>query len=562
MLADTTTLLRLYWTIDRRADGGSRRSTRAIMIMGGLILVVLSGALGLFAANLTSDTSIFQIRAEILPGLLFTVVLFGVVFVGFTQSLQALYLSDDLDKLLVAPVRSEAVMTAKLLSRMPSTVFMLLLGTIPALITFGVGVGLGALYYIVGVLLILVTPLFGISLGALIAIFMVRLLPARRLNEWVGAASIIIGVLLSMLVYVPAQLGSKGQAPDAETLAGIENFINHFGDLPLPSMWVGRALVEMGRGQFAASVISALGVYLLLTVGLFLVTILLANRLYLSGWQRMQSSGAVTQDIGERPGVFGRNSLDFILGYKDWLLRVRDPRMLATLFTTIALSGFAIFMILRPGEDGSTIMTLVNDPDMAVGEIQILSAGIAASGFIYFVGWLLFYQLAVASLSIERSAFYILKAAPISASQLMRSKTFGIFLPYAVLATVALLGALFVMKFSLIWTPYAWLALMVMGYGLYSYLVSLAFLYPKFDWDDPRRMTNRKAGLPAMIGSLVYSIAAIVVTYGIYIFALSTPALAIPIVIMGLALLAGGTLFFVNSRTNLVEAAWPSIGEG
>jgi hypothetical protein len=443
------------------------------MIMGAFILVALSGALGLFAADLTNDTSIFQIRAEILPGLLFTIVLFGVVFVGFTQSLQALYLSDDLDKLLVAPVRPEAVMTAKLLSRMPSTVFMLLLGTIPALITFGVGVGLGALYYIAGVLLILVTPLFGISLGALIAIFMVRLLPARRLNEWVGAASIVIGVLLSMLIYVPILLGSKGQAPDAETLAGIENFINHIGDLPLPSMWVGRALVEMGRGQFAASAVSALSVYLLITVGLFLVTILLTNRLYLSGWQRMQSSGAVAQDIGEQPGVFGRNSLDFILGYKDRLLRIRDPRMLATLFTTIAVSGFMIFMILRPGEDGSTVKTLVNDPDMAVGEIQILSAGIVVSGLIYFVGYLLFYQLAVTSLSIERSAFYILKAAPISASQLMRSKTFGI-----------------------------------------------------------------------------------------YIFALSTPALAIPIVIMGLALLAGGTLFFVHSRTNLVEEAWPSIGVG
>ena len=103
---------------------------------------------------------------------------------------------------------------------------------------------------------------------------------------------------------------------------------------------------------------------------------------------------------------------------------------------------------------------------------------------------------------------------------------------------------------------------MIMGYGVYSYLVSIAFLYPKFDWDDPRRMMNRKAGLPALIGSLVYSIATIIVTYGIYIFALSTPALAIPIVIMGLALLAGGTLFFVHSRTNLVEGAWPTIGEG
>jgi len=119
MLADTILLIRLYWTIDRRADGGTRRKTRAILIIGTLILVALSGALGLFAASLTSDTSLFHFRAEIIPGLLFTVVLFGVVFMGFTQALQALYLSDDLDRLLVAPLHSQAVMTAKLLSRMP-----------------------------------------------------------------------------------------------------------------------------------------------------------------------------------------------------------------------------------------------------------------------------------------------------------------------------------------------------------------------------------------------------------------------------------------------------------
>jgi hypothetical protein len=142
----------------------------------------------------------------------------------------------------------------------------------------------------------------------------------------------------------------------------------------------------------------------------------------------------------------------------------------------------------------------------------------------------------------------------------MRAKTFGIFLPYALLATIGLLGALFVMKFSLLWTPYAWMALMIIGYGMYSYLVSLAFIYPKFDWEDPRKMTNRKAALPALIGSIVYSIVAIFVTYTIYYFAYSNPALAIPIVIMGLALLAGGTWFFVHARTNRVERAWPGIG--
>ena len=558
MLADTYLLIRLYWTIDRRADGGTRRSSKIILILGVLLVVVLSGALGVFAASLTKDTSIFQIRAEILPGLLLTVVLFGVIFVGFSQALQALYLSDDLEKLLVAPIRSQAVITAKLLSRMPTTVSILLLATIPALIGFGIGVGLGALYYILGVLLILVTPLFGISLGALIAIFMVRVLPARRLNEWVGAASIVIGVLISLLFYLPTLFGGDKQALDAKSLAAVEGFVNHIGDLPLPSIWAGRALVAFGQGQMTASAIGALITYLAITVGLFLVVILLADRFYLSGWLRMQSSGAAAQDIGEQPGVFGRNSLDFILGYKDWLLRIRDPRMLATLFTAVIMVGFALFMILRPGDDGSTLMGL--SEDLEGDGVNPLSKGVMISGLIYFVGWMAFSNLAVTSLSIERSAFYILKTAPISASTLLRAKTFGVYLPYAVLSTIAMLVTLFIMKFSLIWMPFGLLVLLIMGYGLFSYLVSLGFLYPRFDWEDPRRMSNRKSAIPSLVGSFSYSIVAIIVVMATYLVANETPSLAIPAVIMGLSLLAGGTWFFVQWCTNRVEKAWPRIG--
>ena len=81
MLADTFLLLHLYWTIDRRADSGTKCSTRVIMIIGAVFIVVMSIALGAFAGSLTRDNSIIQIKAEILPGLLFTIVLFGIVFV-------------------------------------------------------------------------------------------------------------------------------------------------------------------------------------------------------------------------------------------------------------------------------------------------------------------------------------------------------------------------------------------------------------------------------------------------------------------------------------------------
>jgi ABC-2 type transport system permease protein len=485
--------------------------------------------------------------------------MFGIVFVGFGQALQALYLSDDIDKLLVAPVRTSAVMAAKLLSRMPSNIIVLFVVTIPAIIAYGIVAGLGAMYHVTAVLLVAVTPLFGISAGALVAIALVRLLPARRLNEWVGAASIVIGVLMSMLFYATSILGDREQTLDVQTLATVQAMLDRVEVLPLPSFWAGRALVELGHGQVTTFGVGAVGFYLLLTAGLFLLTVLVMNRLYLTGWLRMQSSGRVSQDVGERPGAFGRNSLDFILGYKDWLLRIRDPRLLATLATTMVMAVFMVFILFRPTGGADSLLQLAKHSRIE-GAADPFSAGVTVSAMILFAGWMAFSRLALTSLSIERNAFYILKTAPVPPGQLLRAKTYGIFIPYAVLATTGLVAGLLTLKFSLLWAPYAWLVLMVIGYGLFAYLVSLGFLYPKFDWDDPRRMTNRRGSLPALFGTVFYVVLAAIVAESAYLTANAWPSFAVPIVLMGLALLGGGTWFFVQWRTGRVERAWPAIG--
>ena len=299
-------------------------------------------------------------------------------------------------------------------------------------------------------------------------------------------------------------------------------------------------------------------IYLAITLGFFLVTILLANRLFLSGWLRMHSSGAAAQEIEERPGVFGRSSLDFILAYKDWLLRIRDPRLLATLFTSFVFALIAVFFILRPGDDGSSLLS--PSDQVAEGDLDLFSTGVVICGVLYFLGWMLFNQLAVTSLSIERQAFYILKVAPISASQLLRSKTFGVFAPYAVIITIGMAVGLFILNFSLLWAPYGWLVLMIMGYGLLAFLVSVGFLHPNLEWDDPRRMTNRKATIPMLAGSFLYSLVGIFVSLATYALANGQQAYAVPIVIMGLALLIGGTWLFVHTRSRKVETAWARIG--
>jgi thiol:disulfide interchange protein len=73
-------------------------------------------------------------------------------------------------------------------------------------------------------------------------------------------------------------------------------------------------------------------------------------------------------------------------------------------------------------------------------------------------------------------------------------------------------------------------------------------------------MTNRKTGMPALIGVFTYSIVGVLLAETIYLSASVVTSAAIPIVVLGLSVLAGGTWFFVQWSTNRVEKAWPRIG--
>lgn len=73
-------------------------------------------------------------------------------------------------------------------------------------------------------------------------------------------------------------------------------------------------------------------------------------------------------------------------------------------------------------------------------------------------------------------------------------------------------------------------------------------------------MTNRKAAWPSLIGTVLYSLVAIVIALTTFAIAVSNPSQAIPVVLFGLGLLVGGTWFFIGRRLRGVEAAWPYVG--
>ncbi|MEZ4558166.1 MAG: hypothetical protein R2854_17310 [Caldilineaceae bacterium] len=454
--SDTLLLLQLYWRLDRRADGGIGRLAWARRIFVGLIIVIFSATVGFVTGVIVQDGVLGTTRPDVVPGLLLTLVLVGTALAGFNQALQALYLSDDLERLLVAPVTARAVVTAKLLGRLPTIMFFLFGLAAPALVAFGIVLGLGPLYYLVGVFLLLVAPLFGISVGAIVAIYLVRFLPARRLSDWVGAASIILGTVLSMLAYLPQILRGRNREMSAEAGAAIADALNSFSERAA-ALHIRRPFpVDLGEYWLSGPGAGGLVGYLLITVGLFAATMFVADRLA-SGWLRMQSAGVCSRTETTRPASLAP-APGSAPGYKDWLLRAMRAFHGRHVFRS---SGHRHHgpLYLPPGADNSILNFAGEFRDRGLLSVAP-SRGVVISGIVYFIAWSSFSRVASSALSIERGAVYILKSAPISPARIRCGpKVFGALAPYALWVTLLLVASAVFFDVSVVWLPYAWLVL-------------------------------------------------------------------------------------------------------
>ncbi len=186
--------------------------------------------------NIPTD---FRPYLEALP----SIVLFGalvlLILTSFGNLLASLYLSGDMDMLLVAPVPMRSVFIVKFFSGLviPYIVLFVLLG--PALLGFGQGLGYGWVYYLSVIVVLALFPLLPVGLGALLVMAVVRVIPARRAREIVG----LIGGLVGASWWILSQF-SREIAPRMATVNTLDSLRRL--NVPVLPSGMGRARADGG----------------------------------------------------------------------------------------------------------------------------------------------------------------------------------------------------------------------------------------------------------------------------------------------------------------------------
>lgn len=510
--SDLWLLLGLRWTLSWNTFRGRKRWQQALQVLGTLLVAgqlgFVSGLAGFGIGALLRRFPEAPLEA-LLPGLILTAVAAIILISSFAIALGALFLTSDLETLMTAPVSRRALFTAKILDGLVTYYAITIVAAIPALVTYGLVLRYGPLYYVLAIIAVVGTPLLPAGVGALLTMLVARFAPARRVREVLGLVGALVGVSFSLVGQTSRlwtqRLFGAGQDPQ-EILGHLRQLVA----IPLPSIVAGRGLAAAGAGNWALAAAELVG-FLALTFGLFAGCVIVAERLYATGWARMQGAGSANRSRAQvardaaNAGWLGRAPAWAAIALKDWRTIPRDLRNFAQLLTPLVILPIVYFNIIGGGRRRSNDLT---DALSGLGAGTIDPVGIVAAGGILLATVLIFRRVAATAISMEGQAWWMLKLAPISGQELLRGKLAAAVVPFALLSTLLLLGATFWRGFSAVGFLYGWFGIQLLGVAILATAVGAAVPWAKLDWDDPRKMSSGWGNLISLLaGTFVAGVA-------------------------------------------------------
>ena len=510
--SDLWLLLGLRWMLTANTFRGRKRWQQALQVLGTLWVVgwlgFVSGLAGFGVGALLRRFPEAPLEA-LLPGLILTAVAAIILISSFAIALGSLFLTSDLETLMTAPVSRRALFTAKILDGLVTYYAITIIAAVPALVTYGIVLRYGPLYYVLAIVAVVGTPLLPAGVGALLTMLVARFAPARRVREVLGLVGALVGISFS-LVGQTSRLWTQrlfGPGQDPQEILG---HLRQLAAIPLPSLVAGRGLAAAGAGNWAAAAAELAG-FLVLTFGLFAGCVVAADRLYATGWARMQGAGVANRSRARvardaaNAGWLGRAPAWAAIALKDWRTIPRDLRNFAQLLTPLVILPIVYFNIIGGGRRSSSALT---DTLSGLGGGTVDPVGIVVAGGILLATVLIFRRVAATAISMEGRAWWMLKLAPISGQELLRGKLAAALVPFAILSTLLLLGATLWRGFSAVGFLYGWFGIQLLGAAILATATGAAVPWAKLDWDDPRKMSSGWGNLISLIaGVLVAGVA-------------------------------------------------------
>jgi len=132
--------------------------------------------------------------------------------------------------------------------------------------------------------------------------------------------------------------------------------------------------------------------------------------------------------------------------------------------------------------------------------------GVLASVVILTATLLVFGRIAETAVSMEAKSWWLMKAAPISAGEVLLGKFVSAAVPFALVSTLLMAIATWWKHFNLGWVLYGWFGIELLGLGMLAMGVGLSVPWARLDWDDPRRMLPWQTSIMTIVAWAIVGI--------------------------------------------------------
>jgi ABC-2 type transport system permease protein len=411
---------------------------------------------------------------------------------NFGVLLQTLYLSGDMEFLLVAPVPTRAVFVAKLIQAvLPNFLFMSLFN-LPALTGLGIAEGYNVTYFVMLPVTLVLLMLAGGGISAMGVMVVVRVVPARRVAEVLGLVGGVVSLLCSQSSQFMHLSGVTRSASSTQVLA-LASTATQFNTPYSPLAWPGRALVALGEGQWLLALL-LVGVTIVLTLGIFVVSLVASEGLYITGWARTRSSSVQRRVVRAERRRAAHDSARqaserrllpaafTAIVAKDWKLLTRDLRNYSQLITPIVFGVIYTFSLARGTEQ---------IPALPIGRQVVTYGGLFTA---LFVAWIFAARLALGGIGLEGKRYWLLKVAPLRPEVLLAAKFTVAYLPAFALGSIFLVAATLLGRAGVEALPYNWVALAGTVAALCAVYLAFGTVGANLTWEDPRQVTRGTMG--------------------------------------------------------------------
>ncbi|KGP74808.1 hypothetical protein JT05_13810 [Desulfosporosinus sp. Tol-M] len=427
-----------------------------IIVLLVLVLAILV-SLGSFAYG-ALKTMPPQIARGFLS-LLFMVGLASQVFFGITAAFAALYMSDDLELLFMAPVPLKVVFAVKSLSVLGSNLLIAILFAFLPGVFYGLLFQAGALFYCLVVLVGIGLWVIGTAVAELINLLVMRIVPPHRSKEAIGFIGAIAGILIALVFQMPNLMFNSQEGLNIGAwLEGQERVLQIMDFFPWG--WGSLSLIEGISGNFLAGM--GWGLFILLVGGLlFMIAFVLLERGFRRGFIALsQGKGGRRRKVVKLERNFRRESISYFfkekvtytaspwlgmwaVAKKDLLSMKRDTREWFGYMVPLIIMAFFIgqyFLSSEKSSQASLITVLIMYTIMFSGNMALLSFGR------------------------EGEADWLLNSVPLAGWPIVWGKLVAAVLPTLVLMETLLVGTALVIGVS---------ATLIIGLVLAAVLLSL-----------------------------------------------------------------------------------------